>query len=59
MIAKEAHIKGKGLTCPFCGSVMIEGGFIEIEAGKAFQRMACADCEQSWQDIYELIDISP
>jgi len=59
MLDREAHIEGKGLSCPFCGSLSIVGGFIEIEAGKAYQRTACTDCEQSWQDIYELMDIGP
>ena len=45
MIDKESYIKGKGLLCPFCEAESVQGGFIEIEAGKAFQ------------DVYELIDI--
>ncbi len=57
MLDKKTHIKGKGLSCPFCGSSSIQGGFIEIEAGKAFQRMGCTECEAEWQDVYELIDM--
>ena len=59
MLDKKAHIKGKGLSCPFCGSSSIQGDFIEIEAGKAFQQMGCTECEAKWQDVYELIDINP
>ena len=59
MLDKKAHIKGKGISCPFCGSSSIEGGFIEIEKGKALQGMECTECEGEWQDIYELIDMSP
>ena len=59
MLDRKAHIKGKGLSCPFCASLSIQGGFIEIEAEKAFQRMGCTECEAHWQDIYELIDMIP
>ena len=59
MIDKQLHIKGKGLSCPFCGSSSIQGGFIEIETGKAFQKMGCTACEAHWQDVYELIDMIP
>ena len=59
MLDKKAHIKGKGLSCPFCGSALIRGGFIEIEEGKAFQQMGCTECEAEWQDVYELIDVNP
>ena len=58
MLDKKAHIKGKGLSCPFCGSSSIQGGFIEIEKGKALQGMGCTECEAHWQDVYELIDIN-
>ena len=57
MLDKKAHIKRKGGSCPLCGSPSIQGGFVEIETGKAFQKMTCADCEVKWQDIYELIDV--
>ena len=59
MLNKKAHIKGKGLSCPFCGTSSIQGSFIEIETGKTFQRMRCTECEAEWQDVYELIDINP
>ena len=59
MIDKESYIKGKGLSCPFCEAESVQGGFIQIEAGKAFQDMGCTECEGAWQDVYELIDIIP
>ena len=59
MLDKKAHIKGKGLSCPFCGSSSIQGGFTEIEEGKAFQQMGCTACEAHCQDVYKLIDINP
>jgi len=59
MLDTQTHIKGKGLSCPFCGSLSIQGGFIEIEEGKAYQRMGCTECEAHWQDIYELINMIP
>ena len=59
MIDKESYIKGKGLSCPFCEAESVQGGFIQIESGKAFQEMGCTECEGAWQDVYELIDIIP
>ena len=58
-IDKNAYIEGKGVTCPFCGSPQIEGGFVEIDAGKALQEIGCTECHESWQDVYELIDVVP
>ena len=57
MLERKTHIKGKGLSCPSCGSLSIKGGFIEIEEGKAFQNMCCIRCERQWQDVYQLIDV--
>ena len=45
MLDKKVHIKQKGLSCPLCGSSSIQGGFMEIDTGKAFQKMTCAECE--------------
>ncbi|VBB44987.1 conserved hypothetical protein [uncultured Desulfatiglans sp.] len=59
MLDKQSYLKGKGLSCPYCGSLSIQGGFVEIDSGKAYQRMLCTECKQSWQDIYELMDVSP
>ena len=59
MLNKKAHIKGKGLSCPFCGTSSIQGSFIEIETGKAFQQMGCTECGAEWQDVYKLIDMEP
>ena len=58
MINKEAYISRKGLMCPFCSAASVQGGFIRIEAGKAFQEMNCLECEHKWQDVYRLIDIT-
>jgi len=45
------HEPGK---CIFCGSGDIEGGFIEIEGKKAYQKMWCLACENPWEDVYVL-----
>jgi formate dehydrogenase maturation protein FdhE len=59
MIDKAMYIKAKGLICPFCNSESIEGGFIEVEAGEAFQKMNCSLCQNKWQDVYRLVDVVP
>jgi hypothetical protein len=57
MLDKETYVKGGGHLCPFCEAESVQGGFIEIEAGKAFQEMGCTECEGTWQDVYELSDV--
>ena len=54
---KKAYIESKGAMCPFCRAESIQGGFIRIEAGKAFQEMGCTECEGSWEDVYQLVDV--
>ena len=54
MLDKKCLVEGKGLSCPSCGSLSIQGGFVEIEAGRAYQRMGCTECDATWQDVYEL-----
>jgi transcription elongation factor Elf1 len=56
MMDKGTYIEAKGLICPFCGRDSIEGGFIEVDAGKAFQVMSCSRCGSKWQDVYRLVD---
>jgi len=59
MIDKATYIKAKGLVCPHCGAESIEGGFIQVEAGEAFQGMSCSQCQGKWQDVYRLVDVTP
>jgi len=57
MIDKETHIKNHGLTCPLCRRGPVEGGFVLVETGSAYQKMSCVECEGKWQDVYKLVDI--
>ena len=59
MIEKEAYMESNGLVCPFCRAGSIQGGFVEIETGKALQEMSCLECEKTWQDVYKLVDVIP
>ena len=59
MIDKATYTKAKGLICPYCGAESIEGGFIQVEAGEAFQDMSCSQCQGKWQDVYRLVDLTP
>jgi len=55
---KEAYIKSGGENCPYCKSDNITGGSIfEVDSGHTWQPMFCNDCERSWKDIYELVDV--
>ena len=57
MIDKQAYIKNKSVSCPFCAAESIHGGFVDIEAGKAFQETSCAECGEDWEDVYQLVDV--
>jgi len=57
MIDKNAYIKSKGLICPFCKTESVQGGFIQVEAGKAYQKMDCLECDGRWKDVYRLVDV--
>ena len=57
MIYKERYIENGGLTCPFCGAGPVEGGFIQVETGFAFQKMCCTVCNGRWQDVFQLVDV--
>jgi transcription elongation factor Elf1 len=59
MIDKKAYIRSRGLVCPFCKAESVQGGFIQVEAGKAIQDMSCLECENRWQDVYQLVDVIP
>lgn len=41
--------------CPYCGSVQIEGGGVEINKAGAWQAVTCLSCGKEWNDIYKLI----
>ena len=59
MIDKDRYIKAKGLFCPYCAAESNQGGFIQVEAGEAFQDMSCSQCDGKWQDVYRLVDVLP
>jgi len=53
----EKYIDRCGLHCPYCDSLDIKGGFVQIDAGSAWQEIECLDCGKLWKDIYRLVDI--
>jgi len=55
----ENYVQQGGVRCPYCGSGDIEGSRVEIDAGTAWQEVSCSHCESRWQDVYELVSITP
>ena len=53
MTTKE-YMDNGACKCPVCHSEDIEGGSVEIDAGQAWQPMACNDCTATWNDVYKL-----
>lgn len=54
---KASYVKHGGSFCPSCGRDMFEGGFVNVEAGHAFQECVCLDCGFRWVDTYTLTSI--
>ena len=56
MMDKKDCIDKRGQMCPFCKGASLQGGFVQVEKGEAFQKMDCLECEKSWTDVYRLVD---
>ena len=56
---QERYIHKGGAKCPYCGSPHLQGGFVEIEAGRAYQDVACLQCNKAWIDSYKLFGFTP
>ena len=55
--AKREYLETKGTACPFCGSEQLDGGFVEIDGGHAYQPMSCLEGGKQWSDVYVLDDM--
>lgn len=53
-MSQEEYVKKRGLQCPNCASDQLEGDSVEIDAGIAWQKVSCLDCDSSWTDCYDL-----
>ena len=43
--------------CLNCGSSDIEGRFVNVDCGSAWQSIECMECNSSWDDVYKLNDV--
>jgi hypothetical protein len=50
----QYYVNHRGEYCPHCMSDHIEGGFVDISEGQAFQEVWCNDCDKEWKDSYKL-----
>ena len=53
----QKYITNHASVCPFCESPDIGGSSFDAEAGLVWQDITCAECGESWQDIYQLVRI--
>lgn len=51
----EQYVKTGGTKCPVCESTDIVGGSVEVNAGSAWQKISCNDCDATWNDVYKLV----
>jgi hypothetical protein len=54
---KQTYLRADGVFCPFCKSLDIEGGSVEINSGTASQEIHCLNCDKKWADLYHLVDV--
>tara|TARA_Y100000034_G_C6646851_1_gene282998 strand:- start:303 stop:512 length:210 start_codon:yes stop_codon:yes gene_type:complete len=54
---KQNYLDKKGCVCPFCGSENIEAGPLEADGMVAWSSVGCDDCEKTWQDEYNLVNV--
>ena len=50
-------VEDEGSHCPYCKSDQVEGSSITVEGNHAYQEMSCADCDETWDDMYRLVSI--
>jgi len=53
----DKYINHRGLHCPYCNSPEIEGNYVNVDAGFAWQKIKCLNCDKSWINIYKLVNI--
>jgi len=51
------YLEHRGVRCPYCHSVQLEGDGIDLDEGGAYQPVRCLDCGRSWTDCYRLTGI--
>lgn len=54
LLSPQYHVDCQGQFCPACGASNPEGQEVNIEDGKALQRMSCTVCDSEWTDVYTL-----
>lgn len=54
--AKKEYLKSP-VHCPFCGSKDISSDSLEADGSTAWARVECQACDNSWRDVYQLINV--
>jgi len=55
--AIKDYLANGGTRCPGCLSTEISGSSMQVDNDTAWQEIECANCEQTWTDIYKLKEI--
>ncbi len=53
----QEYLKAGGTRCPKCKSDDVDGGFVDVDSGGAWQHIVCNNCGAEWNDIYKLVDV--
>ena len=54
---ENEYLASGGNVCPYCDSEDISAGHIQADAGTAWSNVECNSCEETWKDVYKLVEI--
>jgi DNA-directed RNA polymerase subunit RPC12/RpoP len=57
----QKYLESRGIRCPYCDSDNLEPvppGIMQVDSEEAWMQMQCLDCQQTWDDIYQLTGFS-
>jgi len=55
-LSNSEYLAKEGNVCPFCRCSEVESnGTVEVDGSIAWQKVTCTECDESWQDNYNLV----
>lgn len=55
IIVNETYVAAHGDICPFCGSVDLMWGEINVKGNEVLLDVSCDNCGKEWDAVYELV----
>lgn len=55
MLTDKEYVDRSGIICPYCNSIEVKSGCLDINGKTVTDNIICLDCNKEWTDIYTLI----